>query len=56
MDFIKGLSNSNGKNTILVLVDCVTKYAHFISVIHLFMAKKMLEVYVESAAHLHGIL
>ena len=35
MDFITGLPESEGKSVIMVVVDILTKYAHFFAVIHL---------------------
>ena len=37
MDFIKGLPKSEGMDTILVVVDRLTKYAHFLPLKHSFI-------------------
>jgi hypothetical protein len=36
MDFITGLPNFEGKSVIMVIVDRLTKYAHFCAVSHPF--------------------
>ena len=41
MDFISGLPKAKGKDTILVVVDRLTKFAHFIALAHPFSAKEV---------------
>ena len=55
MDFIKGLPTSNNKNTILVVVDHLSKLAHFLPLAHPFTAKTMVEKFVEGMVKLHGM-
>ena len=39
MDFIKGLPKLEGMDTILVVVDRLAKYAHFLPLKHPFIAR-----------------
>lgn len=39
LDFIEGLPHFKGKDTILVMVDHLTKYGHFLALPHPFTAK-----------------
>lgn len=38
MDFIEGLPKVGDKSVILTVVDCFSKYAHFIALSHPYMA------------------
>lgn len=41
MDFIEGLPLAFGKNSIMVIVDRLTKFAHFIALNHPFTAQQV---------------
>ena len=55
MDFIEGLPKPRGKDTILVIVDRLSKYAHFLALSHPFSAAMVAQLYVEHIFKLHGL-
>ena len=55
MDFIGGLPNSQGKNTILVVVDRLSKYAHFIALAHPYSALTIAQLFLDHIYKLHGL-
>jgi hypothetical protein len=56
MDFIVGLPNTSQKHdSIWVIIDRLTKVAHFIPVHTTYSAKKYAEVYLDQIVRLHGI-
>lgn len=54
LDFIKKLPLSKGFSVILVVVDRLSKYAHFIPLKHHFNAKYVVEIFVKEVVKLHG--
>ena len=55
LDFIKGLLTSHGKNTILVVVNCLSKFAHFLSLTHPFTTKVIAKRFVKVVIKLHSL-
>ncbi|WVZ23326.1 hypothetical protein V8G54_001870 [Vigna mungo] len=55
MDFIGGLPKTQGVDTILVVVDRLTKYAHFIAIAHPYTAKDIAEIFIKDIVKLHGV-
>ena len=54
MDFIDGLPPSEGKDKILVVVDRLTKFAHFMAINKTDTTKKIAEVFCKNVYKLHS--
>jgi transposase InsO family protein len=54
MDFITGLPKSKEKSVIMVIVDRLTKYAHFCSLSHPFKDSTVATAFMEMVQKLHG--
>ncbi|KAJ1686917.1 hypothetical protein LUZ63_018307 [Rhynchospora breviuscula] len=55
MDFIVGLPKSEGKEVIWVVVDRLTKYAHFVSISHPYSAPSIAQLFLDQIYKLHGL-
>lgn len=55
MDFIEGLPKSQRFDTILVIVDKFTKYAHFVPLSHPYTALSVAQAYFDNVYKLHGL-
>ena len=54
MDFITGLPKSEGRSVIMVVVDRITKYAHFCALSHPFKASTVATTFMDRIQKLHG--
>ena len=55
MDFIEGLPNSKGMTVIWVVVDKLSKYAHFLSLSHPYTIASMAQMFLDKIYKLHGL-
>ncbi|KAL0420985.1 UNVERIFIED_CONTAM: Transposon Ty3-G Gag-Pol polyprotein [Sesamum latifolium] len=55
MNFIEGLPSSEGKDSILVIVDRLTKYSHFIPLKHPYTASFIAKTFFDNIYKLHGL-
>jgi hypothetical protein len=55
MDFVEGLPTSEHFNAIVVVLDRLTKYAHFIPVKHPYNAQGIAKLFLDNVVKLHGL-
>lgn len=55
MDFVERLPNSEGHDSIMVVVDRLTKFAHFVPLRHPFTAAQVARAFWDSIIKLHGV-
>jgi hypothetical protein len=54
LDFIEALPKSNGKEVILVVVDRLTKFSHFIPMSHPYTVQSVAQAFIDNILKLHG--
>jgi len=54
MDFIEGLPMSYGKQVIFVVVDRLSKAAHFMALSHPYSAREVAQSFLDNVFKLHG--
>ena len=55
MDFIESLPESQGYDTVMVIIDRLTKVGHFLVLAHPFTAKQVAQLFLDNIFRLHGL-
>jgi hypothetical protein len=55
MDFIDGLPRSGRFNSVLVVVDKLSRYAHFVGLAHPYTVSTVVSAYMDNVHKLHGM-
>ncbi|KAJ1689340.1 hypothetical protein LUZ63_013495 [Rhynchospora breviuscula] len=55
LDFITGLPISRGKDVILVVIDRLTKYGHFLPLKHPYTTSEVAQLFLDNIYKLHGL-
>ena len=55
MDFVEGLPKSQLKDMVLVVVDRLTTFVHFVPLSHPYIAAKVASLYLQYVLKLHGM-
>ena len=55
MDFVEGLPISQNRDVIMLIVDRLSKYAHFMPLKHPFTVNMVTKAFVDNVVRLHGL-
>ena len=55
MNFVEGLPKAKGQSVILVVIDHLSKYDHFLPLTHPYTIEMMAQLFFEQVFRLHGM-
>ena len=55
MSFVEGLPKSQGKEVIWMVIDKLSKYAHFTALAHPYTAEMVAQSFLDNTYKLHGL-
>lgn len=55
MDFVEGLPKSKGADTLLVVVDKLTKFNHFLTLAHPLTTAEVARKFMDTVFKIHGL-